>query len=183
MKANFTDLQAAIGRAQLCRLDRWQKRRIEVAYLYDQQLATIPGIELPPRPLGDRHAWHLYIVRIHDEFGMHRDAVFDALADRGIGTSVHFIPVHHQPYFRQLLGAYECESLPVADAVFPQLLSLPLHPGLTNSEVEQVCRALRVLANPKAGHARKEGHGVRNGDQYSRPTGNAPGRRRPVHSL
>ena len=147
MKANFTDLQAAIGRAQLRHLDRWQKRRIEIAYLYDEQLADLRGIELPPRPLGERHAWHLYIVRVHDEFGMHRDAVVDALADRGIGTSVHFIPVHHQPYFRQLLGSYECGNLPVADAVFPQLLSLPLHPGLSNYDVEQVCQALRALAS------------------------------------
>jgi dTDP-4-amino-4,6-dideoxygalactose transaminase len=147
MKANFTDLQAAIGRAQLHRLHRWQKRRQEIAYLYDEQLAGIPGIELPPRPLGDRHAWHLYIVRIHDEFGVHRDTVVDALAGRGIGTSVHFIPVHHQPYFRQLLGSYECDNLPNADAVFPQLLSLPLHPGLSNSEIEQVCQALAALAS------------------------------------
>jgi dTDP-4-amino-4,6-dideoxygalactose transaminase len=147
IKANFTDLQAVIGRAQLHYLDRWQKRRIEIAYLYDEQLADIPGIELPPRPMAERHAWHLYIMRIHDEFGLHRDAVVGALAERGIGTSVHFIPVHHQPYFRRLLGADECEHLPVADAVFPQLLSLPLHPGLSNNDIEQVCQALRDLAN------------------------------------
>jgi dTDP-4-amino-4,6-dideoxygalactose transaminase len=147
MKANFTDLQAAIGRAQLDHLDRWQKRRVEIAYHYDEQLADIRGIELPPRPLTQQHAWHLYIVRIHHEFGMHRDAVVDALADRGIGTSVHFIPVHHQPYFRQLLGADQCEHLPVADAVFPQLLSLPLHPGMSNYDIEYVGTALRDLAN------------------------------------
>lgn len=147
IKANFTDLQAAIGRAQLHHLDRWQKRRIEIAFLYDEQLADIPGIELPPRPISERHAWHLYIVRVRDEFGLHRDAVVGALAERGIGTSVHFIPVHHQPYFRRLLGADECEHLPKADAVFPQLLSLPLHPGLSNNDIEQVCQALRDLAN------------------------------------
>jgi dTDP-4-amino-4,6-dideoxygalactose transaminase len=147
IKANFTDLQAAIGRAQLHHLDRWQKRRIEIAYLYDEQLVDIPGIELPPRPVAERHAWHLYILRVNDDFGLHRDAVVGALAERGIGTSVHFIPVHHQPYFRRLLGADECELLSVADAVFPQLLSLPLHPGLSNDDIEQVCRALRDLAN------------------------------------
>jgi perosamine synthetase len=128
-------------------LDGWQRRRVEIAYHYDEQLADIRGIELPPRPLTELHAWHLYIVRIHHEFGMHRDAVVDALADRGIGTSVHFIPVHHQPYFRQLLGADQCEHLPVADAVFPQLLSLPLHPGMSSYEIEHVCAALRDLAN------------------------------------
>lgn len=147
IKANFTDLQAAIGRQQLHHLDRWQKRRIEIAFLYDEQLADIRGVQLPPRPISERHAWHLYIARIQDDFGLHRDAVVGALAERGIGTSVHFIPVHHQPYFRRLLGADECDHLPVADAVFPQLLSLPLHPGLSNNDVEQVCQALRDLAN------------------------------------
>jgi dTDP-4-amino-4,6-dideoxygalactose transaminase len=148
MKANFTDVQAAIGRAQLHYLSGWQKRRAEIADHYDAHLATVPGLELPPRPPDDRHAWHLYIVRIHEAFGMHRDAVVEALADSRIGTSVHFIPVHHQPYFRRLLGADACASLPMADAVFPQLLSLPLHPGLTDSEIEQVCQGLAALTNP-----------------------------------
>ena len=147
MKANFTDIQGAIGRAQLHYLDGWQKRRTEIAHLYDEQLADIRGIELPPRPIAEQHAWHLYIVRIQPEFGMHRDAVIDALADQGIGTSVHFIPVHHQPYFRQLLGADQCDRLPVADAVFPGILSLPLHPGLSNREIARVCTVLRDLSN------------------------------------
>jgi perosamine synthetase len=88
------------------------------------------------------HAWHLYIVRIRPEFGMHRDAVAEALAGAGVGTSVHFIPVHQLPYFRELLGRDECASVPVADAIFPQLLSLPLHPGLADTDVERVCAAL-----------------------------------------
>ena len=146
LKANFTDIQAAIGRAQLRSLDRWQHRRAEIAASYDTLLAQLPGIELPPRPLDDLHAWHLYIVRVHGEFGMHRDAVVEELADAGIGASVHFIPVHHQPYFRELLGPDECDHLPVADAMFPRLLSLPLHPGLTDSDVERVCEALAGLA-------------------------------------
>jgi dTDP-4-amino-4,6-dideoxygalactose transaminase len=147
MKANFTDIQAAIGRAQLHHLNRWQKRRAEIADLYDEYLAAVPGLQLPPRPPDDRHAWHLYIVRIHEAFGTHRDVVIERLAERRIGTSVHFIPVHHQPYFRRLIGPDECARLPIADAAFPQLLSLPLHPGLTNSDVEQVCHALVALTN------------------------------------
>jgi len=146
LKANFTDIQAAIGRAQLRSLDRWQLRRAEIAASYDVLLAQLPGIELPPRPLDDLHAWHLYIVRVHGEFGIHRDAVVEELADAGIGASVHFIPVHHQPYFRDMLGPDECDHLPVADAMFPRLLSLPLHPGLTDSDVERVCEALAGLA-------------------------------------
>jgi len=146
MKANFTDIQAAIGRAQLHALGRWQYRRAAIAARYDALLAQVPGLELPPRPHDDLHAWHLYIVRVQDDFGMPRDAVVDALAAAGIGTSVHFIPVHHQPYFSDLLGADECASLPVADAVFPRLLSLPMHPGLSDADIDQVCAELMVLA-------------------------------------
>jgi perosamine synthetase len=127
-------------------LDRWQFRRAEIAAGYDALLAPVAGLELPPRPLADLHAWHLYIVRVHREFGTPRDAVVERLAQAGIGSSVHFIPVHHQPYFRELLGPDECDNLPVADAVFPRLLSLPLHPGLSDPDVERVCEALADLA-------------------------------------
>ena len=146
LKANFTDLQAAIGRAQLQSLNLWQQRRTAIARNYDVLLADIPGLELPPRPVNDQHAWHLYVVRLHPEFGMPRDDIVESLSNLGIGTSVHFIPVHHQPYFRRLLGPDECSKLPVADQIFPQLLSLPLHPGLTSSDVERVAEALASLA-------------------------------------
>ena len=145
LKANFTDVQAAIGRAQLCSLDSWQRRRAAIAASYDALLADVPGLQLPPRPADDQHAWHLYVVRIRRAFGMHRDAVVEALADAGIGASVHFIPIHHQPYFRRLLGPGECD-MPAADRVFPELLSLPMHPGLTDPDVERVSEVLADLA-------------------------------------
>ncbi len=147
MKANFTDLQAAIGREQLHHLTFWQQRRSAIAARYDAQLAGVRGLELPPRPLADAHAWHLYITRIDRRgFGMDRDTVCDRLAAAGIGTSVHFIPVHHLPYFRDLLGLEACGELAAADRIFPRLLSLPMHPGLTDSDVDRVCEALTGLA-------------------------------------
>jgi dTDP-4-amino-4,6-dideoxygalactose transaminase len=146
MKANLTDLQAAIGREQLRCLQAWQQRRAVIAARYDAQLGGVRGLELPPRPATDRHAWHLYIVRIHRTFGIDRDTASERLAEAGIGTSVHFIPVHHLPYFRNLLGLEACGELPAADQIFPQLLSLPLHPGLTDSDVDRVCEALAGLA-------------------------------------
>jgi dTDP-4-amino-4,6-dideoxygalactose transaminase len=146
LKANFTDTQAAVGRAQLAALDRWQARRAQIAARYDALLERVPGIVLPPRPTRDQHAWHLYVVRVSRAFGMPRDDVIDALAQAGIGTSVHFIPVHHQPYFRALLGPDECAAAPVADAVFPTLLSLPMHPGLSDEDVAEVCAALAALS-------------------------------------
>jgi perosamine synthetase len=147
MKANFTDLQAAIGREQLRRLPAWQQRRAAIAARYDAQLAGLEGLELPPRPAADTHAWHLYIVRIHHRpFGIDRDTAAERLAEAGIGTSVHFIPVHHLPYFRNLLGLEACGELPAADQIFPRLLSLPMFPGLTDSDVDRVCEALAGLA-------------------------------------
>jgi dTDP-4-amino-4,6-dideoxygalactose transaminase len=147
MKANLTDLQAAIGREQLRCLAAWQQRRAAIAARYDAQLGGVRGLELPPRPAADMHAWHLYIVRIHRQaFGMDRDTAAERLAEAGVGTSVHFIPVHHLPYFRNLLGLEACGELPAADRVFPQLLSLPLYPGLTDSDVDRVCEALAGLA-------------------------------------
>ena len=147
MKANFTDLQAAIGREQLRRLPAWQQRRAAIAARYDAQLAGLEGLELPPRPAADTHAWHLYIVRIHPRpFGIDRDTAAERLAEAGIGTSVHFIPVHHLPYFRNLLGLEACGELSAADQIFPRLLSLPMFPGLTDSDVDRVCEALAGLA-------------------------------------
>ncbi len=148
LKANFTDLQAAIGRAQLLELGDWQRRRAELAARYDAQLVRIRGIQLPPRPLRAVHAWHLYIVQIHEEFGRSRDETAALLGERGIGTSVHFIPVHRLSYFRRALGTEMCSTLPVADLVFPRLLSLPLYPGMSNDDVDRVCQALEDLSRP-----------------------------------
>ncbi len=148
MKANFTDVQAAIGRAQLTHLTDWQATRAALAARYDTRLAEIAGILPPPRPMTGRHAWHLYLIQVLPEFGMGRDELAEALAERGIGTSVHFIPVHHFPYFREVLGADACAGLPVADRVFPRLLSLPLHPGLGNDDIDHVCAQLAELTRP-----------------------------------
>ena len=148
MKANFTDVQAAIGRAQLTHLDDWQRRRAELAARYDALLADVPGVLRPPRPSTGTHAWHLYLIRVLPEYGRDRDELAEELAQRGVGTSVHFIPVHHFPYFRQVLGPDACTDLPVADRIFPQLLSLPLHPGLGDDDIDHVCAQLAELRLP-----------------------------------
>ncbi|GAA1256190.1 DegT/DnrJ/EryC1/StrS family aminotransferase [Oryzihumus leptocrescens] len=144
LKANFTDLQAAIGLGQLAHLHTWQARRAELADRYDAQLGDVPGLVLPPRPSDGRHAWHLYPIRVQPAFGPCRDELIAALAERGVDTSVHFIPVHRFPYFRQLLGDLT-PSLPVAERVADQLLSLPLHPHLSDDAVDRVCAQLLSL--------------------------------------
>jgi dTDP-4-amino-4,6-dideoxygalactose transaminase len=144
LKANFTDLQAAIGLGQLPHLAAWQARRAELADRYDTQLAEVPGLVLPPRPRAGRHAWHLYVIRVGARFGRSRDSLAAELDERGIGTSVHFIPAHHFGYFRRLLGN-DIGSLPVADRLADQLLSLPMHPHLTDDDVDRVCAQIDAL--------------------------------------
>jgi dTDP-4-amino-4,6-dideoxygalactose transaminase len=142
LKANLTDVQAAIGRAQLARLPAWQLRRAELAAAYDAALANVPGLALPRRPARGRHAWHLYQVRATPGCGIPRDLIIDSLSRQGIGTSVHFIPVHQLSAYRRILGAEECRSVPVTDQVADEVISLPMHPGLADTEIERVTSAL-----------------------------------------
>lgn len=144
LKANLSDVQAAIGRVQLRSLDLWQARRAEIAQRYDDALAGLPGLVLPRAPHDGRHAWHLYVVRVAPEFGVTRDDLVDRLGARGIGTSVHFIPLHHMPRYRRS-ARYSPQGLPGADAVFPELLSLPMHQGLTDAEVDAVAGTITEL--------------------------------------
>jgi dTDP-4-amino-4,6-dideoxygalactose transaminase len=142
IKANMSDVQAAIGRGQLLHVARWQRRRATLAAEYDRLLDRSFVIDPPARPATGAHAWHLYIVRLQPGTAPTRDVVIASLAQWGVSTSVHFIPAHRFRYFRRLLGEDECATCPEADAVFPQLLSLPLHPGLTRQDVMYVCERL-----------------------------------------
>ena len=142
LKANLTDVQAAIGSAQLAKLDAWQQRREEIVARYDERLARLGTVTLPPRPEGGRHAWHLYVIRVGAKSARDRDEVARALGERGIGTSVHFTPVHRLSWFRNLLGEDEVTACPNADAAYTEILSLPLHPQLTLEQVDRVCEAV-----------------------------------------
>jgi dTDP-4-amino-4,6-dideoxygalactose transaminase len=150
LKANMTDVQAAIGVEQLGMLPRWQERRTQLAARYDAALAGVPGLALPSRPADGRHAWHLYQVRVTGACGITRDAVIDALTDRAIGTSVHFIPVHQLSGYRRVLGPEECRSVPVTDQIAPELLSLPMYPALADADLTRVAEALRDVIGPGA---------------------------------
>jgi dTDP-4-amino-4,6-dideoxygalactose transaminase len=132
LKANMTDVQAAIGLAHLDEFQSWQMRRREIAEWYDAGLAHIPGIDLPPRPADGGHAWHLYVIRVHPEFGCTRDELFAQMEANGVQCSVHFIPVHRLTRFRS------SARLPHADAAFEQVLSLPLHPWLEDEDIDRV---------------------------------------------
>ncbi|MDN3025491.1 DegT/DnrJ/EryC1/StrS family aminotransferase [Streptomyces sp. S.PB5] len=156
LKANMTDVQAAVGRAQLRHLDSWQQVRHTLSTRYDTALSAVGGLEPLDVPPGGTHARHLYVVRVLEEFGTGRDEVVDRLAERGVGTSVHFIPLHHMPYF-QRAAIVPPGGLPGADALFPQLLSLPLYPALAEDAVDRVCAELARLAARPVPHRRPTG--------------------------
>lgn len=144
LKANMTDVQAAIGRAQLRRFESTQERRADTAARYDSLIVDIPGLTLPPRPMSGRHAWHLYAVRVRPSFGVSRDDLIAALSERGIGTSVHFIPIHRLTWYRQVCLQQPC-GFPGAESVFDQTLSLPMDQVMTDDDVVAVCTALAEI--------------------------------------
>ena len=145
IKANLTDVNAAIGRAQLHHLPAWQARRTQIARLYSRLLSGVRGIRLPEPPEDGRHAWHLYVIQVTEELGVSRDELAEELTATGIDTSVHFIPVHRLSYFRRLLGDHE-GLLPGTDEAADRVLSLPMYPTLTAAQIEAVCDAIESVA-------------------------------------
>lgn len=147
-KYNLTDIAASIGIQQLHKIDRFARRRAELAQRYDAALAGLP-LTLPPRPAGaddgdSTHAWHLYVIRLTPAAPLARDALIDALARRGIGTSVHFIPLHRQPYWRDACGLTPA-GFPVAEACYAGMLTLPLYTKMSDADQDRVIDALRAL--------------------------------------
>ena len=141
-KYNMTDIQAGMGLAQLRRLDAMQQRRREVVGLYHEAFRDEEALELPVERAHVEHAWHLYVVRLRlDRLRIDRDQVIRELTARNIGTSVHFIPVHLHPWYRERYS-YVPGQFPVAYASYLRTVSLPLHPGLTDEDAGDVTRAV-----------------------------------------
>jgi len=144
-KYNMTDIAAAMGLVQLLRLPALHRRRQQIVALYDELLAGVAELELPiTRPEVD-HAWHLYVVRMRPErLRIHRDEVIETLKVEGIGTQVHFIPLHLHSYYRDAFG-YRPEDFPVASAAAETILSLPLFTLMSDDDVRHVAAALRRI--------------------------------------
>ncbi|MGZ3439813.1 MAG: DegT/DnrJ/EryC1/StrS family aminotransferase [Polyangia bacterium] len=139
-KYNLTDIAAAIGIHQLRRAQAFQRQREAIAKHYDSALAALPLV-LPPGPhAGDVHSWHLYAVRIADAAAVSRDAFIEALFAAGIGCSVHYIPLHLQPYWRDRYGL-EAAQFPHSQHAYERLVSLPMYPRMTPGDVERVAAA------------------------------------------
>lgn len=136
-----SEIHCALGLSQLVKLDSFLARRRQLADLYDAALAPLAPIVRPvPRPVVGDGGWHLYVVLI-DFAGAAtaRATVMGRLREAGIGTQVHYLPVHRQPYWRRRFGAI---SLPGADAYYEHCLSLPLFPAMADADVARVVEAL-----------------------------------------
>lgn len=142
-KYNMTDIQAALGLTQLAKLEAMQKRRQEIADIYNEKFAELPELELPAQKPYSRHAWHLYVIKLKlERITVDRAEFIQMLSEENIGTSVHFIPVHLHPYYRDRYG-YKRGDFPRAEAVYDRIISLPLYPKMSPADVRDVINAVR----------------------------------------
>jgi len=141
-KYNLSDILAAIGVVQLQKLDRINARRAEIAGQYNEAFRKLAEVQLPPDRADSKHAWHLYVLRLNlDKLEIGRAEFIDEMKARGIGCSVHFIPIPLHPYYRRTLELRDpCER---TLAEYPRLVSLPIYSKMTNEDVERVIEAVR----------------------------------------
>ncbi len=146
-KYNMNDVLAAIGLKQMDRVDEFRDRRTELARIYSDAFAGMPEVEPPPDYAPGHHAWHLYPIRIRIEsLTIDRDRFIRDLIEEGIGASVHFIPLHYHPYFRDRLG-YPKGSFPETERYFERAVSLPIYPSMADDDARDVVTAVAKLVD------------------------------------
>ena len=148
-KCNMTDIQAAVGLAQLEKLERQMEIRRRIARMYQDAFADADALETPPEPDNGRHAWHLYILKLNlDRLSVGRDAFAAELEALNIGTAVHYIPLHRFTHYRQ-----SCRSargdFPNAERLYERALSIPLWPGMDENDAEDAIRAVLWTAKKR----------------------------------
>jgi dTDP-4-amino-4,6-dideoxygalactose transaminase len=143
-KYNMTDIAAALGVAQLARLPQFVQRRHTLAARYQALLRKLPLVLPANAPDGDVHAWHLYVIRLSEDARIGRDEVIQALSDRGIGTSVHYVPLHRHPYWRDRYRLTPA-MYPQADAAYLSMISLPLFTLMSDADQDRVIAALHEV--------------------------------------
>lgn len=131
-KYNTTDINAALGLVQLKKQDMLRKRRAGIAMRYNEAFRDCANIVTPHIKRDRETSWHLYVIKVEN-----RDEIIEKLKSSGIGCSVHFIPIHKHPYYKEKYG-YKDEEYPVANRVFEKSLSLPIYPDMSDAEVEYV---------------------------------------------
>lgn len=144
-KYNLPDVAAAIGLAQLERADEFRRERQRCAEFYYQHLAGIPCLDLPvchgPR---EDHSWHLFCVVLNEKSPIDRNSFIERLTEAGIGTSVHYKPLHRMTYYRNKYSLSP-ESFPVAERIWQGTVSLPIFPALSHQELQYICETVRTI--------------------------------------
>ena len=146
-KYNMSDIVAAMGLAQLKKTERMWKRRKEIAQRYNEAFAHHPAFQLPTVLSNLEHAWHLYMLRLNlEHLSIDRAQFISALNKGNIGVSVHFIPLHLHPYYRDTYG-YEPEDFPVAYEEYQREISLPIYSKMSDRDVQDVIEIVTEIAN------------------------------------
>ena len=145
-KYNLTDVAAAIGLEQLKKCKTFAAARKNIAAAYNEGFRNMPEIQVPTCGANLEHAWHLYVIRLKlNRLKIDRDRFIEDLRERGVGTSVHFIPLHLHPYYRDTFG-YARRDFPTASNVYGGIISLPIYPGMSEQDIGYVIEAVRGIA-------------------------------------
>jgi len=142
-KYNMGDIAASMGIHQLRKAYVFQKKREEIARIYDDAFKELPII-LPPQALSnDTHSWHLYAIRLNDDVKISRNMFIDSMFEQGIGCSVHYIPLHLQPYWRDTYKLTP-EMFPISQRVYERTVCLPIYSSMSMGDIERVIDAVKI---------------------------------------
>lgn len=145
-KYNCTDIASSLGIHQLRKADKFFELRRKTASVYSEKLADLPGVDVPVEHKNRKHAWHLYVIKIDKKIcGISRNEFIDKLKKCGVGTGVHYIPLHHHPYYQKQYS-YENQHFPTASSVFQKIISLPIFPGMNDLQIEKVWKTVKSIA-------------------------------------
>ncbi len=142
-KYNLTDIAASLGHHQLRRANEFQRRRAAIAAQLSDGLRALPVILPPDAGQNDIHSWHLYVIQLEESAAVSRDTFIERMFESGIGVSVHYIPLHLQPYWRDTYGL-EPKCFPVSQKVFERTVSLPIYTRMQAADVQRVIYAVRT---------------------------------------
>ena len=141
----MTDITAAIGLAQLKKCDAMWAKRVAYARMYTEAFGRMPEIGLPARNPEAQHAWHLYVIILNlEQLTIDRAEFIERMKQAGIGTSVHFIPLHLHPFYRDTFG-YRREDFPNASYLYDRIISLPIYSKMTEGDVNRVIEAVATI--------------------------------------
>ncbi len=152
-KANMSDIAAALGICQLDRCDEFWESRCRCAQSYDAAFADVPEVDVPHVELDRQHAWHLYVIQLQlDRLSIGRNTFIQELNKAGVGTSVHYTPLHMHPYYRDTFS-HQPDDLPNAKAAYERIISLPIYPTLSETDQEYVVDNIKriVVENRRTG--------------------------------